>query len=138
MGCCCAQPGSMVVMTTGHGESVVVVVVAVAAAAGASGGGGGRPQEEEEAVEGAQRGAVAHGDEGDALLLALPAPGQNFHYKSSSGWMATPYGTMHGSYQFVDEDTGDLVEATIAPFGLNAGAESQTTSANMAVGRHHA
>jgi hypothetical protein len=28
-----------------------------------------------------------------------------------------------------DEDTGDLVEATIAPFGLNAGAESQTTSA---------
>jgi ApaG protein len=56
-------------------------------------------------------------------LYPVLAPGQNFHYKSSSGWMATPYGTMHGSYQFVDEDTGDLVEATIAPFGLNAGAE---------------
>jgi ApaG protein len=60
-------------------------------------------------------------------LHPVLAPGQNFHYSSSSGWMATPYGTMHGSYQFVDEDTGDVVEATIAPFGLNAGAEGGDT-----------
>jgi ApaG protein len=44
------------------------------------------------------------------------APGESFEYTSACP-LATPYGTMHGSYQMVRED-GSGFEAEIAPFEL--------------------
>jgi len=56
---------------------------------------------------------------GDGVVGAQPVlrPGEAFEYTS---WcvIATPIGTMRGSYQMVTPD-GDRFEAEIAPFALN-------------------
>lgn len=44
------------------------------------------------------------------------APGEHFEYTSACP-LATPVGSMHGTYQLVT-DSGMRVEAVIAPFGL--------------------
>jgi ApaG protein len=55
---------------------------------------------------------------GEGVVGAQPTlrPGQHFEYTS---WcmLATPHGSMHGSYQMVTEG-GDEFDATIAPFPL--------------------
>ena len=55
---------------------------------------------------------------GDGVVGAQPRlePGQHFEYTS---WcmLATPHGSMHGTYQMVT-DAGDKFDATIAPFPL--------------------
>jgi ApaG protein len=47
----------------------------------------------------------------------LLQPGESFEYTSGTA-MATPVGTMHGSYQMVAED-GNKFEAEIPPFTLS-------------------
>lgn len=47
----------------------------------------------------------------------LLAPGQSFEYTSACP-LPTPFGTMHGSYQMIDEE-GERFDATIAPFALS-------------------
>ncbi len=44
-------------------------------------------------------------------------PGESFEYTSGCP-LATPFGSMNGSYRMVD-DTGESFEATIAPFALS-------------------
>jgi ApaG protein len=44
------------------------------------------------------------------------APGQSFEYTSACP-LTTPFGTMHGTYQMVDED-GNEFDVEIAPFPL--------------------
>ncbi len=55
---------------------------------------------------------------GEGVVGAQPLlkPGQHFEYTS---WcmLATPHGSMHGTYQMVTEE-GDQFDATIAPFPL--------------------
>jgi len=55
---------------------------------------------------------------GDGVVGAQPTlrPGQHFEYTS---WcmLATPHGSMHGTYQMVTED-GEEFDAQIAPFPL--------------------
>jgi len=55
---------------------------------------------------------------GDGVVGAQPTlkPGQHFEYTS---WcmLATPHGSMHGTYQMVTED-GEQFDAQIAPFPL--------------------
>ena len=50
------------------------------------------------------------------MAQPLLKPGQHFEYTS---WcmLATPHGSMHGSYQMVTEE-GEQFDATIAPFPL--------------------
>ena len=56
---------------------------------------------------------------GDGVVGAQPVlqPGQHFEYTS---WcmLATPHGSMHGTYQMVT-DGGDEFDAAIAPFPLS-------------------
>ena len=56
---------------------------------------------------------------GDGVVGAQPrlVPGQSFEYAS---WcmLATPHGTMHGTYQMVRDD-GHGFDAQIAPFALS-------------------
>lgn len=47
----------------------------------------------------------------------LLAPGQSFEYTSACP-LPTPFGTMHGSYQMIDEE-GERFDATISPFALS-------------------
>lgn len=44
-------------------------------------------------------------------------PGEAFHYTSACP-LATPFGTMHGSYQMITAD-GERFDAVIAPFSLS-------------------
>ncbi len=48
----------------------------------------------------------------------LLKPGQSFEYTSGTA-IATPVGTMRGSYQMVTEDTGEKFDAPIAEFILS-------------------
>lgn len=58
---------------------------------------------------------------GDGVVGETPhlQPGQSFEYTSGTV-LATPIGTMHGSYQMVD-DNGAPFDAPIAPFSLRTG-----------------
>ena len=55
---------------------------------------------------------------GDGVVGEQPLlrPGETFEYTSGT-LLATPIGSMHGSYQMLDE-RGRSFEAPIAPFGL--------------------
>lgn len=48
----------------------------------------------------------------------LLKPGQSFEYTSGTA-IATPVGTMRGTYQMVTEDTGEKFDATIPEFILS-------------------
>jgi len=68
---------------------------------------------------------------GDGVVGEQPRlqPGQSFQYTSSCA-LATPVGTMHGTYRMWRDD-GTYFDAVIAPFSLAVPA-SQRTGANEA------
>jgi ApaG protein len=46
------------------------------------------------------------------------APGQSFEYTSACP-LATPFGSMRGTYQMIAGESGDKFDAEIAPFSLS-------------------
>jgi ApaG protein len=67
---------------------------------------------------------------GDGVVGEQPKlePGQSFEYTSGC-ILGTPWGTMHGSYQFRRED-GESFDAEISPFLLASTAIETTQSLN--------